>query len=149
LLFSGQVNGRHTAMTRLVGIGYGGAAVAVLLKTLRRRRVIDLMIAGQPVIVWWQRGTASALSSASIAPGSDVGATRALRPVVHGRRLHFLPVAGGFSVTGRPAAVGPFSSPLTLAVERPLNQSRSRSVIRQGRPCHRPARIDAPALPGS
>src|SRR6516225_199950 len=76
-LFSGQVNGRYTAMTRLVGIRYGSQAVAVLLSTLRRRRVIDLTLAGQPVIVWWQPGTASALSSPTIAGGSDVGATGA------------------------------------------------------------------------
>ena len=95
-LFSGQVNGRFTAMTRLVGISYGGAAVAVLLTALRRSRVIDVTLAGQPVTVWWQRGTASALSSPTIAGGTDVGATGAFIPVVHGRRLHFLPVAGGF-----------------------------------------------------
>ncbi len=95
-LFSGQVNGRYTAMTRLVGIRHDGEAVAVLLNALRRRRVIDLTLAGQPVIVWWQPGTASALSSTTVAGGSDVGATGAFSPVVDGRRLHFLPAAGGF-----------------------------------------------------
>jgi Protein of unknown function (DUF3179) len=94
-LFSGQKNGRFTAMTRLVGIRHGGEAVAVLLSTLRRR-VINLTIAGQPVTVWWQPGTASALSGAMIAGGSDVGATGAFRPVVDGRQLHFLPAADGF-----------------------------------------------------
>jgi len=95
-LFSGRVNGRYTAMTRLVGISYRGGAVAVLLSTLRRRRVIDLTLAGQPVIVWWRPGTTSALSSATIAGGPDVGATGVFSPVVHGRRLHFRPAAGGF-----------------------------------------------------
>jgi Protein of unknown function (DUF3179) len=95
-LFSGKVNGRYTAMTRLVGIRYRGNAVAVLLSALRRRRVIDLTIAGQPVIVWWQPGTASALSGTTVAGGSDVGATGAFLPVAHGRRLHFLAAAGGF-----------------------------------------------------
>jgi len=116
-LFSGQVNGRYTAMTRLVGVHYGGEAVAVLVNALRHRRVIDLTLAGQPVVVWWQPGTASALSSTTIAGGSDVGATGAFSPVVHGRRLHFLPVAGGFrdretgshwSVLGH-AAAGPLA----------------------------------------
>ena len=96
LLFQGQVNGRYTAMTRLVGVRLRGAAVAVLLSALRRRRVIDLTVAGQPVTVWWQPGTASALSGPTIAGGSDVGATGAFSPVAGGRRLHFLPVAGGF-----------------------------------------------------
>ena len=95
-LFSGQVNGRYTAMTRLVGIRYGSQAVAVLLSTLRRRRVIDLTLAGQPVIVWWQPGTSSALSGPWVAGGPDIGATGAFSPVVRGRRLHFLPAASGF-----------------------------------------------------
>src|SRR5262249_57680879 len=88
---SGEVNGRYAAKTRLVGIRYRGAAVAVLLTTLRRRRVIDLTIAGHPVTVWWQPGTASALSSGTIAGGADVGATGAFSPVVAGRRLPFRP----------------------------------------------------------
>jgi hypothetical protein len=95
-LFPGQVNGRYTAKTRLVGIRYRGAAVAILLAALRRRRVIDLTIAGHPITVWWQPGTASALSSATIAGGPDVGATGAFSPALDGRRLHFRPAAGGF-----------------------------------------------------
>ncbi len=95
-LFPGRVNGRYTAMTRLVGLRHGGEAVAVLLTALRRQRVIDLTLAGQPVIVWWQPGTASALSSATVAGGSDVGTTGAFSPVADGKRLHFLPAHGGF-----------------------------------------------------
>jgi len=95
-LFSGQVNGRFTAMTRVVGVRYGGEAVAVLLSTLQHRRVIDLTLAGQPVIVWWQPGTASALSGPLVAGGPDIGATGAFSPVADGRRLHFRPAAGGF-----------------------------------------------------
>ena len=95
-LFSGQVNGRFTAMTRVVGVRYGGEAVAVLLSTLQHRRVIDLTLAGQPVIVWWQPGTASALSGPFVAGGPDIGATGAFSPVADGRRLHFRPAAGGF-----------------------------------------------------
>jgi hypothetical protein len=95
-LFSGQVNGRYTAKTRLVGLQSGRDAVAVLLSALRHRKVIDLTLAGRPVVVWWQPGTASALSSGTIAGGTDVGATGAFSPVVDGRRLHFRPAASGF-----------------------------------------------------
>jgi hypothetical protein len=95
-LFSGQVNGLYTAMTRLVGVDAGADAVAILLSALRRQRVIDLTLAGQPVTIWWQPGTASALSSATIAGGTDVGATGAFSPVIDGRRLHFSASDGGF-----------------------------------------------------
>jgi hypothetical protein len=96
VLFPGQVNGRYPAKTRLVGLSYRGEVAAVLLSTLRRRKVIELTLAGQPVIVWWQPGTASALSSATVAGGPDIGATGAFIPVVDRRRLHFQPAAGGF-----------------------------------------------------
>ena len=95
-LFSGRVNGRYTAMTRLVGMRSGTDAVAVLLSALKRRRVIDLTLAGRPVVVWRQPGTESPLSSATIAGGPDIGATGAFSPVVGTKRLHFLAVAGGF-----------------------------------------------------
>jgi len=95
-LFSGRVNGRYTAMTRLVGLRSGTDAVAVLLSALQRRQVIDLTLAGRPVVVWWQPGTGSPLSTAAIAGGPDIGATGAFRPVAGGRRLHFVAVAGGF-----------------------------------------------------
>ena len=95
-LFSGRVNGRYTPMTRLVGMRSGTDAVAVLLSALKRLQVIDLTLAGRPVVVWWQPGTGSPLSSAAIAGGPDIGATGAFSPVVGGRRLHFLAVAGGF-----------------------------------------------------
>ena len=95
-LFSGHVDGRYTAMTKLVGMQSGGETIAVLVSALRQRRVIDVTLAGQPVVVWWQAGTASALSSTTVADGSDIGATGAFSPVADGRRLHFLPVDGGF-----------------------------------------------------
>ena len=115
-LFQGQVNGRYAAKTRVVGVHDRGAAVAVLLSALRRRRVINLTLAGQPVTVWWQAGTASALSSPTIAGGSNVGATGAFIPVADGRRLHFLPFAGGF----RDRETGSQWSVLGHAVAGPL-----------------------------
>jgi hypothetical protein len=64
-------------------------------------------LAGQPVIVWWQPDTASALSSPTVAGGSDIGATGAFSPVADGRLLHFRPAAGGFRdrETGSPWSV--------------------------------------------
>src|SRR5258707_2817926 len=63
VLFSGQVNGRYTAMTRLVGIHHGGDAVAVLLGALRRPRGIEPTIARPPVLVSWSPRAAAALSN--------------------------------------------------------------------------------------
>src|SRR5260370_35337532 len=51
-LFSGQVNGRYTAMTRLVGLHHGGGAVAVLLSALRRGRGVARTPGGTPAHRW-------------------------------------------------------------------------------------------------
>jgi Protein of unknown function (DUF3179) len=115
-LFSGRVNGRYTAMTRLVGMRSGTDAVAVLLSALKRRQVIDLTLAGRPVVVWWQPGTGSPLSSATIAGGPDIGTTGAFSPVVGSKRLHFLAVAEGF----RDRETGSRWSVLGLADTGPL-----------------------------
>ncbi len=46
-------------------------------------------IGGEPIVVFFQPGTASALDGSSIAESRDVGATGVYRPVVGGRRLTF------------------------------------------------------------
>ena len=95
-LFSGKTDGRLAAMTRLVGLERGGDAVAVVLDGLRRRRVIDITVGGQAVVVWVRPGTASALSGDNIAGGTDRGATGAFLPVLDGKTLHFATDPAGF-----------------------------------------------------
>ncbi len=95
-LFDGKVDGRLTAKTRVVGIATDTSAVAIPHDVLRRRRVIEPRISGTQLVVWFQRGTTSALDTASVAAGRDVGATGVFDPTVDGRRLHFDPIAGGF-----------------------------------------------------
>lgn len=95
-LYDGEVDGRLSAMTRIVGIEDDGAAVAVPLARLREQRVVTTALDGRELSVWWQAGTASALDTDSIAGGADVGATGVFVPVVDGRRLSFGPEGDGF-----------------------------------------------------
>jgi uncharacterized protein DUF3179 len=95
-LFSGKTDGRLAAMTRVVGIDQGSDAVTVTLDVLRRSRIVEVTVAGQPIVVWLAPGTASALVDSTIAGGPDVGATGAFDPVLDGRALHFDPTPGGF-----------------------------------------------------
>jgi hypothetical protein len=76
-LFDGDDDDRLRAMTRVVGIEGEDDAVAVLLVDER------------PVVVWAVPGTASALDTASLADGRDVGTTGAFDPTVDGRVLSF------------------------------------------------------------
>jgi len=88
-LFEGKVDGRFTAMTRIIGINRGDAAVAVPLLQLRDQRVVPIQIGDEHFVVWWAPGTSSALDAGNVADGVDVGATGAFIPVVDGQALTF------------------------------------------------------------
>jgi hypothetical protein len=74
-LFEGEVDGRYTAMTRMVGVERDGAAVGIPLDVLRDERVVTTDLDGVPLVVWWQPGTASPLDDSDITAGDDIGAT--------------------------------------------------------------------------
>ncbi|MCB9395960.1 MAG: DUF3179 domain-containing protein [Acidimicrobiaceae bacterium] len=94
-LFEGEVDGRFTAMTRVVGVELDGAALAVPLIVLRERPVIDAVLAGVDLTVWWSPGTVSALDEGEIVDGDDIGSTGVFVPMVDGRRLTFRSGAAG------------------------------------------------------
>ncbi len=95
-LFEGEVDGRLAAKERVVGIRRGSDAVAIQTTELFERRVVEVDLGGEPVVVWLERGTASALDDSSVEGGRDVGATGVFEPVVDGRRLTFEPAENGF-----------------------------------------------------
>ena len=95
-LFEGEVDGRYTAMTRLVGVEIDGDALAVPLQTLRDERVVAATVGDVDIVVLWEQGTASALDTADIASGDDVGATGVFIPVVDGQTLTLAPGDAGF-----------------------------------------------------
>lgn len=88
-LFEGEVDGRYTAMTRLVGIEAGGAALGVPLVHLQDVRVVNGSLGEEPVVVFWEPGAASALDASDVADGDDIGATGAFTPTVDGDVLEF------------------------------------------------------------
>ncbi|MDZ7676051.1 MAG: DUF3179 domain-containing protein [Acidimicrobiales bacterium] len=95
-MFDGEVDGRLAAKERVLGIDRADDPVAVRLDALADAGVIDLDVAGEPVVVWVESGTASALDAGTVADGRDVGATGAFVPVVDGRRLDFTRTDDGF-----------------------------------------------------
>ena len=94
-LFQGEVDGRYTALTRIVGIEVEDAAVGVPLDALRESEVVSGTIGGRPFVAFWAAGTASALESSAIAEGVDVGATGVFLAEVDGASLTFSAVGDG------------------------------------------------------
>lgn len=95
-LFDGEADGRLTAKTHIVGISDDDEAVAIPLGRLRDERVVNLEFSGQPLVVWWQAGTASALDDARVAGGRDIGTSGVFDPVLEGQELTFSAVRNGF-----------------------------------------------------
>ncbi|MDQ3537937.1 MAG: DUF3179 domain-containing protein [Actinomycetota bacterium] len=90
-LFDGDTGGPLPQMERVVTTGGEEDAVAYPLTFLRDQRVVSDEIAGQPIVVLWTPGTASALDTEDIPDGRDVGATGVFRPVTDGEHLTFEP----------------------------------------------------------
>src|SRR5262249_5463449 len=59
---------------RVVFLEHGRDAAAVPFSVLRRRRLVRVRVGGYQLVVRWRAGVASALDSASIPRGRDVGA---------------------------------------------------------------------------
>jgi hypothetical protein len=90
-LFQGEVDGRYTALTRILGIERNGAAVGVPLPDLQEQQVIVGELDGASFVAWWTAGTSSALDSREIAEGYDVGATGVFSNEAAGAQLTFTP----------------------------------------------------------
>ncbi|MDE2836036.1 MAG: DUF3179 domain-containing protein [Chloroflexota bacterium] len=93
---AGETDPRLPARARVLGLRNEGDGLAVPFSALGFSRAVNLMIGGQPAAVFWQRGTTSALSSAHVAQGRDVGAAVAFDARLEGRTLTFRAERGSF-----------------------------------------------------
>jgi hypothetical protein len=125
LLFSGETGGPLERIERVVTAGGERDPVAYPLSLLQRQRVVADTVDGQDVVVWWLPGTASALDTADLSAGRDVGATGVFRPTVEGQRLTFLPDGDDGFVDDQ---TGSLWNVLGQAVEGPLRGQRLEAV---------------------
>jgi hypothetical protein len=76
-------------MARVLTVDHNGEAVAYPYDTLAAMQIIHDEVGGLPIVVVWRAGTASALDSAQIADGRDVGMATAYQRVVNGQTVQF------------------------------------------------------------
>ena len=88
-LYTGTRDPRLRPMERVVTVSLGGSDVAYPFGVLEKAGVVHDMVAGSPIVIFHQKGTASALDAGDIAASRDVGAAAVFAPVVDGRRLTF------------------------------------------------------------
>jgi hypothetical protein len=76
-------------VARVLTVDLDQEAVAYPYDVLQKVRVVNDNVGGQPVVVFWEAGTASALDASSVAGGKDVGTANAYERVLDGKELNF------------------------------------------------------------
>ena len=95
-LFIGPDDDRLLAKSRVVSVELRGEAVAYPWEVLTEARVVNDRIGDLPVTIFWKGGTGSAIDSAVIADGEDVGAVGVFSRNLDGRILSFSWDGDGF-----------------------------------------------------
>jgi hypothetical protein len=108
-------------MERVVAIQLGDVDVAYPFADLREVQVVNDEVDGNPVVVFWQAGTASTFGNA----GEDVGSAGVFTPVVDGQVLTFVAEDDGF----RDEETGTLWNILGQAVEGPLTGAQLEKVV--------------------
>jgi hypothetical protein len=84
-----QTPGQLPAMARVLTVELGDKAVAYPFAELEKVRVVNDVVNGMPVVVFWQAGTSSALDANDIARGRDVGTADTYARELDGQTLTF------------------------------------------------------------
>jgi hypothetical protein len=92
-LFDGDLDERHPPMARLVGLADDAAATAVLLELLEEERAVEVELGSDTLVVLWAPGQSSALDTADIDAGRDVGQTAAFVAELDGEPVELAPTA--------------------------------------------------------
>lgn len=88
-LFQGDADGRLAPKARVISVDAPAEAVAYPFSVLEQHHVINDTIGEQPVVVFWQAGTSSALDASTIDSSRDVGAAALFSRTLDGQTLTF------------------------------------------------------------
>jgi hypothetical protein len=95
-LFAGTVDGRLAPKERVVTVNIGDDFAAYPYLILQKRGVVADTVGGTAIVVFYGRGTVSALDGSNIPDSQDVGATGVFESTLDGRALTFRPDRDGF-----------------------------------------------------
>jgi hypothetical protein len=88
-LFDGEVDGRLPPKTRVVTLELNGEVIAYPFEVLQQEHVVNDTVADEPIVLFWQAGTASALDKQTIADSQDVGSVGVFSRSVNSEPLTF------------------------------------------------------------
>lgn len=88
-LYEGPDDNRLPLLERVVGLKIGDKAIAVPFSLLEQKRLVQLSLGGQDVVILHRSGTASSLDDFTVSGGRDIGAVDVFSAQVDGRALTF------------------------------------------------------------
>ena len=88
-LYDGPKDQRLSALEPVVAIDMGTESLTAPYSVLEKEPVVHHTLGGQELVVFFKKGTASALDSDAIAEGRDAGSVGVFDPHVDGRKLTF------------------------------------------------------------
>ena len=91
--FDEEVDDRFPALERVVGVSSGGVEKAYPFSVISGLGVVNDVVAGSDVVVFWGGDTADALDSALIDASQAIGTGVAYSPIVDGQKLTFQQVS--------------------------------------------------------
>lgn len=94
-LYRGPTDDRLAPMTRVLAVRGDGPAAAIPLDVLRREGVVSFAAQGRDLIALYAPGAVSALDTADVAEGRDVGSTGVFLAEVDGRPVTLEPTGDG------------------------------------------------------
>ena len=124
-LYSGPADGRLPPMARVVTVALNGEAAAYPFSHLEQRGVVQDTVGGTPIVILFQKGTASALDAGRIAGSRDIGAAGVFEPIVEAQALTFRS-EGGRLLDGQ---TGSEWAALGRAAAGPLAGRRLRPIV--------------------
>ncbi len=124
-LFRGRTDSRLPVMARVVVVRDGDESVVYPMSVLGRDKAINHEVGGTAVVLFYRKGTASAVDTPSIDRGRDVGAANVFERAVDGRTLTFRPDGDGF----RDAETETRWTFFGVAVDGPLAGVRLKPVV--------------------
>lgn len=88
-LFNGVTPNQLPPMARVLTLDIKNETVAYPYDVLSKASVINDIIGGETIVIFWNKGTASALDTGDISEGRDVGAAVAYSRQIDGKTLTF------------------------------------------------------------
>ena len=125
-LFQGETPNKLAAMERILALEINGDVVAYPFSLLNEVQVVQDVVGGEDIVVFWAPGVASALDERDIITGRDVGTANAYSSIHDGEQLTFsLEMEGRF----RDNETGSVWNIFGKAIEGPLAGFSLKSTI--------------------